>query len=65
MHHLALTVKRKEGESLLGLQMWLGYNAKYVFLEKSWTKNRRTKKGKNATCSVVIVTNRTKKGLML
>jgi hypothetical protein len=45
--------------------MWLSYGAKYVFLEKSWTKNRRTKEGKDATSSIGIAINRTKKGTML
>jgi hypothetical protein len=65
MHHLASAMKIKEGELLLHLQMWLSYKAKYVFPEKSWTKNRRTKEGKNATSSTVIDINRTKKGTML
>jgi hypothetical protein len=58
-------MKRKEGELLLHLQMWLSYEAKYMFLEKSWTKNRRTKEGKTATSSTVIVINKTKRGTRL
>jgi hypothetical protein len=64
MHHFALSMKRKEGELTLHLQMRLSYKAKYMFFEKLWTKNR-TMEGKNATSSIITIINRTKKGTML
>jgi hypothetical protein len=37
-------MKRKEGELLLHTQMWFSYEAKFVFFEKLWTKNRTREK---------------------
>ena len=46
IHHVASTMKRKEGEWFPHLQMWLSYEAKFGILEILWIKSRGRNKRK-------------------
>jgi hypothetical protein len=46
IHHVASSMKRKEGEWFPHLQMWLSYEAKFGIVERSWIKSRGRNKRK-------------------